>query len=428
MKRKLIVISEDAMVREDLELLKQLPSFGAFCENGARVDTLRSIYPTITYPVHTSVATGVYPEKHGLVNNTPPRCKDWYWFADAYSVPNIFAAAKKAGLSTAAVFWPVTGNDPNIDYLVDEYWSQTPDDPIEDVFSRSGSSPDVMEKIVRPNLPLLEGKQRQHPQADEFVHACACAIIREYQPDLLMIHPANIDGVRHKCGLFGPLVDHHLHLTDRWLGWIVEATKLAGTYDDTDFVIISDHGQMNISRVVHLNAILREHGLIRTDADGNVESWDAWVDSVGLSAHVYLQDPRLVMMQKKVGALLHDLAKTGAYGFTEFYTADEIREKEHLAGGFSFVVESDGYTTFGNDYNMPAIRAHDVTDYRTGRATHGMLPDRGPQPTMIACGPSFRKGAVVGRRPIVDVTATLARILGIEMDGIDGSVIEDILK
>ena len=231
-RKKLIVISHDAMVREDIDYLRQLPVFGTLYAQGARVNTLRSIYPTITYPVHASIISGVYPNRHGIINNELPEIgvlsSPWHWFASDNKARTIFSAAKAAGLSTAAVFWPVTGNDPDIDYLVDEYWSQFPGDDLEDVFVRSGSSPAVMDQVVRPNLHLLRGHERQHPAADEFVFACACDMIRLFQPDILAVHPAAIDGARHESGVFSAKVNHSLDDTERWTGMVIQATRDAG--------------------------------------------------------------------------------------------------------------------------------------------------------------------------------------------------------
>ncbi len=106
MKRRLIVLSLDAMVYEDLEYLNTLPVFHGFLAEGSRVNRMRSIYPTVTYPAHTTMATGVYPNRHGVANNEVlapgERASDWYWFHDAVKAPDIFDAAKQAGLTTAA--------------------------------------------------------------------------------------------------------------------------------------------------------------------------------------------------------------------------------------------------------------------------------------------------------------------------------------
>ena len=174
--------------------------------------------------------------------------------------------------------------------------------------------------------------------------------------------------------------------------------------------------------------ILRDHGLIQVDDEEQFLDWDAFCKSATLSAHVYLKNPNSKTLYKKVHQLLLHLRDEGIYGISEVFTREEIREKEHLDGAFSFVLESDGFTSFGNDWRRPIVRPFDLTDYRFGRATHGHLPDKGPQPTLIATGPSFRPGAVVQRRTIVDIAPTLAKALNIDLGETDGQVIWALLQ
>jgi predicted AlkP superfamily pyrophosphatase or phosphodiesterase len=432
MHKKMIILSHDAMVWEDLDYLSQLPTFGDLIRQGAQIRTLRSIYPTITYPVHASIITGTYPDRHGVINNELPEIgvlsSPWHWFAEANQSKTLFKAAKEAGLTTAAVFWPVSGNDPDIDYLVAEYWSQSDHDDLEDVFRRSGSSEAVMSAVVRKNLHLLRGHERQHPQADEFVIQAACDLIRAFKPDLLAVHPAAIDGARHVSGLFSGQVNESLRHTERWTRMIIDATREAGVYEQTDFINLSDHGQLEIKRTLHPNVILRDHGLIRTDDQEEFLDWDAFCKSAALSAHVYLHDPEDAALAERVHRLLLHLRDEGIYGISEVFTRREIRANERLDGHFSFVIESDGYTSFGNDWRRPIVRPFDLADYRFGRATHGHLPDKGPQPTLIATGPSFQPGAVVQRRPIVDVAPTLAQAMGLSLPDTDGRPVHELLR
>ena len=295
-----------------------------------------------------------------------------------------------------------------------------------DCFLHSGSTPEVVEKCIDPNLWMQVN--RTHPYCDEFITACACSMIREFKPNLLMIHPANIDGYRHQTGLFSPKVTHGVHEIDNWLGWLIKATKDAGIYEETDFFIISDHGQINISRVMCPNVELARRGLIDVDAEGNVRDYTAMVKSTGASAQVYLKDPTDKAALARTAETLDDMCKAGTYGISRVYTAAEAEAEEHLAGDFSFVIETDGYTSFGNDWMAPMCRAHDTTDYRFGRATHGHQPDKGPQPTLIAFGPSIKPGVVLDSRRIVDEPVTVAKVLGLEMGDVDGHAIDEILR
>ena len=270
---------------------------------------------------------------------------------------------------------------------------------------------------------------RTHPYCDDFIYSCAGAIVRAFKPNLLMIHPANIDDYRHKSGVFSELVTHGLHEVDSWMGTLIKATQDAGIFDDTDFIMVSDHGQLNIVRALAMNAIFRENGLIEVDENGNITDYTAFCKSSGLSAQVYLKNPNDRAAYERTYAVLNRLCEDGIYGISRVYTAEEADQEEHLAGGFSFVLETDGYTAFNNDWVKPVLRPKDLSDYRYGNATHGHHPDKGPQPTLFAFGPDIRAGAVVERARLVDEAPTIAEILGITLGGgIDGSALHEILQ
>ena len=434
MSRKLIVISMDAMVAEDVAKLKTMPNTHRFLSHAAEVRTLRTVYPTITYPVHASISTGCYPDRTGVFSNDVVRPGHiangkWNWFHDIVQVLDIYTAAKKKGLTIGNVFWPVTAGHPDIDYNIPEYWSQKDirGDDLHKAMKRAGVSRDML-KIIDKYEPLIHSHERQHPQADDFVFACAAEIVRTKKPDLMMIHPAHIDGYRHHYGLWNDRVDRGIMEADQYIGQIIHATRLAGTYEDTNFVILSDHGQINIDRIISINAVLVDKGLIRTrkSMEGKTvaDSWDVWVMSGGTTAWVFVKDPA---KEAEVYRVLNELMEAGVYGIGRIFTRAEAEKQERLSGPFSFVLETDGYTAFSEKLDKPYATSFDHTDYRYGRATHGHLPDLGPQPIFLAKGPSFREDVVLERRPIVDTTATFARILGLEMPRIDGKVMEELL-
>jgi predicted AlkP superfamily pyrophosphatase or phosphodiesterase len=432
MKRHVIVVSVDAMVYEDIETLSKLSAFRDIWHKTARVDRVRSVYPTITYPCHSTMQTGLYPDKHGILNNEAPvMCEKsslWQHMRNLVHGKTIFDWAKEAGLSTAAVFWPVSGNDPSIDYLVTEYWPQTPDETSRDCFINSGSSPEVMRKVVEPNLHLVENRHRQHPYGDAFVMACACDIVRHFKPNLLMVHPANVDAYRHQTGLFTEKVTQGLYETNLWMEQLIKAVDDAGILDDTDFFIVSDHGQMNIHRCVAPNVKLAESGLIDVDEQGNITDWRAFCKSGGLSVLVYLKDPDNRDDYEATKAVLDGLCAEEVYGISRVFTREEAQREEHLSGPFSFVLETDGYTSFANDWQRPLVKPLDNQNFRFGRASHGYLPDKGPQPTLFAFGPRIRPGAVLERARLVDEAPTFARALGIHMTGTDGRCLEELFN
>ena len=430
--RHVIVVSVDAMVYEDIELLSGMSAFRDRWPQTARVNRVKSIYPTITYPCHTTMQTGLYPEKHGIVNNERPimceRSSLWQHERSLIHGKSIFDWAKEQGLTTAAVFWPVTGHDPSIDYLVNEYWPQTPEETTRECFINSGSSPEVMEKIVDPNLHFVENRNRKHPYADAFVMACASAIVREFKPNLLMVHPANVDGYRHETGLFTDKVTQGLYETNLWFEDLIKACDDAGILEDTDFFVVSDHGQMNVRRCIAPNVKLAEAGLIDVDENGEIRDWKSFCKSGGLSSLVYLKNPESREDYEETKKLLDALCGEEVYGISRVYTREEAAREEHLDGEFAFVLETDNYTTFANDWTRPLVRELNNQNYRLGRATHGYLPHKGPQPTLFAFGPHIRAGAVLENARLVDEAPTFAKALGIEMTGTDGRCLTELLK
>lgn len=188
-------------------------------------------------------------------------------------------------------------------------------------------------------------------------------------------------------------------MTTGW-AWLIKATQDAGTCEDTDFFIVSDHGQINIERVVCPNVLLAERGLITLGENHEVKDYTAMIKSTGASAQVFLKDPSDRQAWEKTYAVLKELCEAGVYGISQVYTTEEIREKEHLAGDFSFVLETDGYTSFSGSWYGPVVRGFDTSDYRFGHATHGHHPDRGPSPTLIAFGPSIKEGRCPEKLPV----------------------------
>ncbi len=418
------------MVGEDLEEWRQLPGYRRWLEGGCRVESVRSIYPTVTYACHTTIATGNYPDRHGIVSNydcervgeeKPP----WNYFHTPVRTEDIFDAARKAGLSTAGVSWPVSGCHPGIDYLIAEYWSQWQGDTTLDAYRRAGSSPEVTE-IIKKNLHTLV--EKTHPMCDEFHTLCVCDMIRRWQPDLVMMHLANLDDYRHHNGVFHKRVTEGIREMDRWVDMIMDTVEREGLLEETNLVITSDHGQLDIRRCVNINVLLERRGFLIAGEQGHAEAWNAFCLSNGLSALVYLKNPEDPVLYKAVYGYLKELCREQVYGIGEVLTGDEAEERYRLSGGFSFVLESDGYTAFGTACSGPLVIQPDLRDYRYGRATHGHQPEKGPQPVFLAKGPGFKQGAVLGKGRLIDQAPTYARLLGIPPLECDGEPMYQILK
>lgn len=432
MAKHLVVMSVDAMVWEDLAYLKNKPYFGRLLQNGSRVERVRTIYPSLTHPVHTSIMTGCYPDRTGVYNNVlfhPGGEEEWFNALPQVRVPTIFHAAKAAGLTTCACRWPLTSNGGDvIDYLVPEVIEEIPGEPLEAPYRRQGTQEMLLQELVLPMLRKQNPTAPRHPAYDTTQVECAAEILRRYQPNLVFTHPGQVDGARHDNGLFNDKVNEALDLTEEYLGILMRAAEDAGIYDDTNFVVLSDHGHEEIKRVMCPNVLLADEGFIRVGENGSLAGWDAFVQSAGLSAQVMLRDPDDADLRERVYQYLLHLRDEGIYGIGRVFTAQEAKEQYHLAGDFSFVLESDGFSSFGEAWVRPIARPLDPSDYRYGHSTHGHLPENGPQPPFLCMGPSFRTGVVLAEGNIVDEAPTLARAMGLSMPEADGTPMEALLR
>ena len=415
MKQKLILVSMDAMIREDLEYLKTKPSFGWLFEHSARVERVKSIYPTLTYPCHATMATGCWPAKHGVLNNymlQPGRVSpDWQWYHDCYKVPDLLDAAKACGLTTAAIGWPSMGNHPSADWIVGEI-AATKAKTVAEFradYLRTGTTPELWEEVGAPNIFW---RTEQGNNVTRFNAAACCGIIRSHRPDLTILHLGEPDSVRHKFGVYAPEVREKLDQAELMLTWILDAVRDAGIEDCTNLIVTADHGQMDVTQTVNPNVHLAEHGFLTLNDDGSVKDWRAWCLSTGMSATVHVKDPA-------DEAAVFDCLN-GQAGIERVFTRAQAAEHGY-DGDFSFMLETDGRTKMENNWLGDYLVTHPAKGY------HGYLPEKGPRHPLLAAGPAFRTGAVLEHADLVDGAPTWAKVLGLELPHADGRVLEELL-
>ena len=430
MAEHLIVVSVDALVYEDLELLGKQPNVKRLMENGSLIRHMRTVYPSLTHIVHTTLVTGCTPDRTGIIANEhfePGNARpSWFNRLEEVQCETLFHAAKKKGLTTCSCRWPLTaGGFDIIDYLVPEIMDEDreKEENLLEVH-RKMCSPEIFEEIIRPNIGILDWSTSKHPTDEEFQITCACEIIRKYRPNLVMTHPSYVDATRHQYGLFSDKLDEALIATDRWIGMLLDAVKDAGIEDSTDIAVVSDHGHLEAVRSIAFNVFLKERGYIDTDAEGKVTGWRAYAKGCGLSSEIYVaknEDKEAVYRELK------EMAEAGIYGISEVLTAEEARNRYGIEGEFSFIVETDGYSDFTDEWRGPAVIPAGRTAFRYGHSDHGHMPEKGPQPPMIVCGPDFRKGVRLASGKVVDEAPTFARVLGRELQRAQGKAIEEIL-
>ena len=417
-KKHLIVISVDALVYEDIKDTSELPVFGKMISGGSLIKNVLTIYPSLTHPVHASIITGQPAGVTGITANTvfTPGDADMPWYNRLSEIrcETIFDLAHRAGLTSAACRWPVTANaGDKIDYLIPELMSkdlEAADGNALKGYLKTGMSP-CLESIMEEALKKY-GSSLSHPVYDEVQIECACELIRRYKPDMLFTHPGYVDSERHRTGLFSPFVAESVKRSDEWTGRLMQAAKDAGIYDDTDFIVLSDHGHLSYSRIVRLNAVLAEEGFISVDGSGAVKDWSVYAQSCDLSAQIYLKDPEDAELKKRIGELLVKWADEKKFGIESVMDREEADLQYGLRGDFVYVLEAvEGYH-FSDEWMGEIISDVQPVREGLGHSAHGHRPEKGPQPVFIGFGPDFTPGKVTDDGNVLEYFQMFRNILG----------------
>lgn len=432
-KNKLMVFMIDALCETDVAYMRTLKNFGWILENGALVREMLPVYPSFTYPCHVSIMTGCYPNKHGIPHNEQVKAgvHPVPWYSKRSMVKKKFLAeyAKEHGYSTCLINWPVSeGADVDINLpmcLPPRYRGDNPR-----MFYEGSTSKEVLDRYFWKYGYLLCGCNKiLNSSYDDFTNAVSPDIIRDYgQPDVMFVKMCDLDTVRHKLGVDNDSAKLQLQKHDCELGVLMESIRRYGDFEHTNFIIMGDHGQTDVERVLNFNRVLQEKGLQKLDENGHLESFDAYCHSTGGCGWIELSDPADEELRQKVYRVLLEAKDSGKYGLGYVFTKEEADERFHLTGPFDFIIEGEEPLSFGYDPAAPLFTKAAPGDYKTAPGTHGGLPWRDHRTTFFACGPAFKKGAVIEQACLVDEAPTMAKILGFEMEDIDGKCLNDILR
>ncbi|KRL14074.1 nucleotide pyrophosphatase [Schleiferilactobacillus perolens DSM 12744] len=425
-KQKLVVVSLDAMGAADLTpaALKDLPNLAALIKAGTHVQQVRGVYPTLTYPSHTSIITGMYPRHHGIVNNTkiqPERLSpDWYWYRkDVHATP-LYQVAKEAGMTTAAFLWPVTARS-GIDYNIAEIfpnriWTN------QVLISLWASSPLFILRLNAKYGHLRNGIHQ--PQLDDFVTAAAVDTIVRKQPDLTLIHLVDMDSQRHAHGVTSPEAMAARKRLDARLGKIIQATKDAHMYTRTSFAVLGDHYQINVHTMIRLNALFRAKGWQRAMPDGMIApDWRVLAKSGDGSTYIYVRD-RNAALEKEIADLIAPIPgieHVYSQGASADFGADpRCTFLVEAQAGFYFIDDANGAITEKVD---PA----DIGQPERYRAVHGYSPFKPDYATtLILAGEGIKQNFTVPHARLIDEGPTFAKVLGLQYPyPTDGEAIAD---
>lgn len=334
--------------------------------------SLQPISPASVCPTLTSLVTGAYPERHGVVSDAP--CSVGivspmpHRLKNANRAKTIFSLARAAGLKTASVNWPLTEGDTDIDFL----------------------------------LPNCNGDVTAVNQL--------ATILAGDAPDFAALQLRGVLDAKLQYGVDSPEAAAALETMQAQLAALLPLAE--------NVLLVGAVSPQAITRTVSLNAEFVRRDLITLDENGSFTDYKAWCQSNGLSSFVYLKNPSNMGVHDQTEALLASLQKNSSFGIGEVLTREDAAMKHHLYGSFSFVVCSDGKTVFDNEVTVSAkIPAEKASCGAVG----------GGDGFLLAAGPAFLS-AGAAPKTIPDVAATCAALLGLKLPMAKGKPITEILK
>jgi predicted AlkP superfamily pyrophosphatase or phosphodiesterase len=409
----------DYVTHADEHQLK-IPTLRRLRTEGTYADGVVGVFPTVTYPSHTTLVTGVWPAEHGILNNTrfDPERKfggAWYWYADQIKVPTLWSAAKAAGLHTASVSWPVTVDATAIDFLIPEYWrtsaaeSSNPDDRF---MMNAVSRPDgeVQRISERINTPYMMGNDTS-PEGDETRTLYSLDILKQHKPEFMTIHLSSLDEEEHLHGPFSAEANADLERIDGMVARLISQEMTNNP--DAVIVIVSDHGFVHVDHALNLFIPFLQAGLIQTKASASavaVTSWTAEPWPLGAMFAIMLHDPSDTATLAKVHTLLTKLAADPNNGI------EAVLDQKQVAalGG---VPQASFVVTLKPGYTAGASLTGALVGESPVKGTHGYNPQTTPEmhASFFAIGPGIHAGKDLGIVDMRRIAPTIAGLLQVSL-------------
>ncbi len=392
----------------------KIPNLRRFVQDGTYAAGVQGVIPTLTYPLHTTILSGVAPARHGIYSNTTfdPLQKNyggWYWYAEDIKVATLWDAAGEAGLSTANVHWPVSVGA-RITYNLPQFWrAGTPDDR---KLLRMLSTTGLLDSLEKDLGPYADGID-ESIAGDENRTKFASRLIESKKADFTTVYLTALDHEEHATGPFSTQALAVLERIDAALGLVLDAVKRSYG-NDAVICVVSDHGFVRTDKALHLGVAFRDAGLLEVDDKDQVKSWSAVPWAAGGSAAVVLKDKEDRATKRKVAVLLAKLASDPANGIERIVNEEEL----HARGGFpdaTFLIAlRPGFLT------GEKLSGDLVTSTKT-RGMHGYWPDLSEMHSsffLLGLGiPSSHGLGVIDMR---DIAPTLASILHVRLPDAEG--------
>jgi len=352
------------------------PALSRIAREGVRAEWMNPSYPSLTFPNHYTLVTGLRPDRHGIVHNTmrDVAIDGGFWLSNRAAVGDsrwwggepIWVGAEKAGLRSATLYWP--GSEAEIDGIRPTRWTEYVDG-------------DTLPLDVRVDTVLGWLSEAEATR-----------------PRLATLYFETVDKQAHEHGPDSAQARAAVRAVDAALGRLLQGLEARGLLGHVDLIVASDHGMATVAPgrwVAVEDVVSREEATVvsigqviqvapNAGFEAQVErrllgahaQYDCWRKGE-LPAHWrYGTHPRIA----PIVCQMHE-------GWDMLPRATIAKRPAHDRG-------SHGY-----DPALPSMRA-----------------------LFLAAGPSFRGGLVLPAFDNVDVYPLLAHLLGIEPAPNDGSI------
>jgi len=369
-KHYVILVSLDG-VRYDYASKYGAPNLEAIAKSGASApDGMIPSFPSVTFPNHFSIVTGLYPEHHGIIENNfyDPARKEKYASRDAtvtdgswYGGVPLWVLAEKQGMRSACYFWP--GSEAEIDGMRPSYYLH---------YDNTVADEKRIEQVIKwLKLPAAE------------------------RPHFITLYYYEPDHSGHKFGPDSPQTADAVHHVDALIGKL--RAELKGLPLPVDIIVVSDHGMESV--------------------EGNWIDLDHYADIsrfITVGSLLYAPD-------EEAAARAYQQLRGASDKFVVYKRADVpayLHSNSNPRIGDPVVIATGPYMIRAHATESPEIVQPDV------KGEHGYDPRnmKSMRAIFYAAGPDISRGVTVAPFENIDVYPLVAKILGLEVGPIDGSL------
>ena len=226
-----VVLSWDGM-RHDYPDRGDFPGLKRVAREGVRAARLTPVFPSSTFPGHVSMATGTYPDKHGIVDNVfiDQERGRYAYSGDAswIEAEPLWIASERQGVKTATYFWV-------------------------------GSESDWQGMGTSYRIAPFDGSRPEAEKVDQILEWLS--LPEEEMPRLIMSYWAGADSVGHNDGPDSESVVRQIEAQDAQLSRLLDGIDERGLWPRTTLIIVSDHGMATWTEVMNFNGELEDAGI-----------------------------------------------------------------------------------------------------------------------------------------------------------------------